>query len=193
MHGSRRFCGPAIQVLLGRFSPRALLKLAQAVHFILPPIVHVDRQNTLSRKRETQLRIRTKPTGQSIQRLRSMRSITITCANSERGAGCTNKSGRSLGGELRSMMPYFLVDGWDIPVQATASPGDGGASKVPLPVSGEGADASACLRLLEGVSGSVLGSCFTTMAFFVRVDRLDSVELDFAEPFSFFAVGRQGW
>jgi hypothetical protein len=89
------------------------------------------------------------------------------------------------------MTPYFLVDGLDIPVQAMASPGDGGASEVPLTVSGEGgADACARLRLLEGVSGSVPGSCFTTTTFVARVDRLDGVELDFAEPFSLLAVGR---
>lgn len=93
------------------------------------------------------------------------------------------------------MTPYFLVEGLDIPVPAKASPGDGGASEAPLTVSGEGgADASPRLRLLEGVSGFVPGSCFTTTVLPARVGRLDSGELDFAEsfslPFSFFAAGR---
>jgi len=68
------------------------------------------------------------------------------------------------------MTPYFLAGGLDIPVPAMASPGDGGASEIPLTVSGEGgADVSARLRRLEGVSGTVPGSCFTTMVLVARV------------------------
>ena len=97
------------------------------------------------------------------------------------------------------MTPYFLAGGLDIPVPAMASPGDGGASEIPLTVSGEGgADVSARLRRLEGVSGTVPGSCFTTMVLVARVGvarvapRVGRFELEESGslPFSVFAAGR---